>query len=134
MKKYRSFFFLAALIFSLGLCSACTHVVKNNDRTIQELARHMIKNTNTRYCCDMEPGLVHAESGFSIWAGTHQVAFYKYNLERKKMVEKLEQIKKTNRVYILGYKYPALVHGSFIMIDYENTPMREELIKAFLSF
>ncbi len=129
--KLLIFTFLLPLLF---FCSACAHVVENNDRTIQELARHMLMNTQTRYCCDMEPGPVHAESGFSIWAGDHQVAFYKYNLDRKKMTKKLEGIKEKKCLYILGYKYPAMVHGSFVMIDYENTPMRDELIKAFQSF
>ena len=113
------------------LFSSQTH---NNDVPIAELVRYIITKTDATPCCDMEPGPVHAESGFSVMLGGRQVAFYKYNTRREKMRKKLDWIIDNKCVFILGRKYPAMVNGSFVMIDYEQNPKREILIKAFQEF
>jgi len=125
---------LAASVVFGSSCSLFLPEKDNNDRGIRELAAHMLQNTKTKYLCDMEPGPAHAESGFSVMDGKHQVAFYKYNKKSKKQTKKLDYIKKNKCLFLVGYKYPAMVNGSFVMIDFEETPQRQQLIDAFMSF
>ena len=132
--KHLVVFALSAMICCILCCSCTTPLSENNDRTLTELAAHMLRETNTQYCCDMNPDPVHAEAGFSIWAGDHQVAFYKYNINNRRMKQKLIQIKEKGLLYILGYRYSAMVNGSFVMIAYDETPLREDLMNAFMSF
>ena len=113
------------------LFSGQTH---NNDVPISELVRYIITKTDAAPCCDMEPGPIHAESGFSVMLGGRQVAFYKYNTRRKKMRKKLDWIIENKCVFILGQKYPAMVNGSFVMIDYEKNPKKDLLVKVFQEF
>lgn len=132
IRKIFSPFLLAALL-TLFFLSGC---VSNNDRTIQELANHMIRETGGAWFCVMEPGTVHAESGFSLWLENRQIIFYKYNTDKKKMRHWLDYVNKNGRLYIVAQEYPAVAHGSFVMMDYEAfTPeTKKKLLDAFFSF
>ncbi len=106
----------------------------NNNVPIEALVEHILTKTEATPLCDMEPGPVHAERGFSVMLAGRQVAFYKYNVRRKKMRAKLDYIIKHKCVFILGHKYPAAVNGSFVMIDHELNPQRDLLLKVFEEF
>lgn len=122
------------LLFCLGMFSACFSV-ENNDRTLDELYRHMAKETNCTYFCPMEPGPVHADGGFSVMLAGRQVAFYKYDKTKvRKQLKKLQYVEKNGFIYIAGVKLPAVARGSFIMVDYEENKEKEALLKAFRSF
>ncbi|MBR2435332.1 MAG: hypothetical protein IKB22_07655 [Lentisphaeria bacterium] len=106
----------------------------NNQVPIEELIRYIIVKTGATPLCDMEPGPVHAERGFSVMLAGRQVAFYKYNLDRKKMRKKHEYIKDNGFVYIVGRKYTAEVNGSFVMIDHDKNAQKDLLLKVFREF
>ena len=106
----------------------------NNDVPIEELVKYILTKTDAQPCCDMEPGPVHAESGFSVILAGKQVAFYKYDATKKKMKKKLDYIKKNECVYIVGNRFPARVNGSFVMVDYEINPQKDKLIRVFDEF
>ena len=114
--------------------SLFTGIPSNNEVPISELVKYILAKTDARPCCDMEPGPVHAESGFSVFLAGKQVAFYKYDARKKKMRKKLEYIKKNKCVYIVGIRYPARVNGSFVMVDYEINPQKDKLIEVFDNF
>lgn len=131
MKKFLFPLFCAFAAFAL---SACCTTADNNARTIDDLTRHMLYRTNGTFNCAMEPGPVHAQSGFNMTLADRQVVFYKYDRDKERQRKKLEKIEENGCLYILGIRYPAMVNGSFVMIDYEKNPKRELLIDAFESF
>jgi len=125
---------VAVLLFSSG-CKSIGNV-ENNDRSINELANHMMTRTGAEWDGPFQSGPPHAESGFALRIDNRQVVFLKYNTKRKKMVRWLEYVDKNHYLYILGIKFPAMRHGSFVMLDYEGfkPETREKLIRAFTDF
>lgn len=127
--------FLPLMLCALAAALFCAcRTVDNNSRSIQELARHMLSRTGGTFNCPMEPGPVHAQSGFNMSVADRQVAFYKYDQTKERQRKKLEKIKENGCLYIWGIRYPAMANGSFVMIDYEQNPKRDLLIDAFESF
>ena len=77
---------------------------------------------------------IHADDGFALKIADRQVAFYKFNTKYKKARAKIEYVDKNGFIYIYGFKYSAVSHGSFIMVDYETNPLKDKLLEAFKKF
>ena len=116
------------------LCSSCKTTVENNNRTAVELCRYMMQRTGGTYDGQMAVEPIHADEGFALKVANRQVAFYKFNTKYKKARAKIEYVDKHDYIYIYGFKFSAVSHGSFIMVDYEDNPKRDELLQAFKSF
>ena len=116
------------------LCSACRSTVDNNNRTIQELCRYMMQQTGGTFDGEMAAEPIHADAGFALKIANRQVAFYKFNTKWKKARAKIDYVDENHFIYIYGFKFSAVSHGSFIMVDYEDNPLKDELLKAFKSF
>ncbi len=116
------------------LCSACSTPVENNDRTAQELCLYMMRATGGKFDGMMAVEPIHADEGFALKLANRQVAFYKFNTKYKKARAKIEYVDKNKFIYIYGNKFPAVSHGSFIMVDYEDNPLCDKLLEAFKSF
>ena len=131
MFKTLSILFAAALVI---LFSGCRSTVENNDRTAVELCRYMMQQTGGTYDGAMAVEPIHADEGFALKVANRQVAFYKFNTKYKKARAKIEYVDKNKFIYIYGFKFSAVSHGSFIMVDYEDNPLKDELLEAFKSF
>ena len=129
----KSLYFLFAAV-AVVLCSACNTTVENNDRTAQELCVYMMRQTGGTFDCMMAASPIRADEGFALKLANRQVAFYKFNLKYKKARAKIEYVDKNHFIYIYGVKLPAVSHGSFIMVDYEDNPLRDKLLEAFKNF
>ena len=116
------------------LCSACSTPVENNDRTAQELCLYMMRATGGTFDCMMAADPIRADVGFALKLANRQVAFYKFNTKYKKARARIEYVDKNKFIYIYGVKLSAVSHGSFIMVDYEDNPLRDKLLEAFKNF
>lgn len=121
----------AAAVFVL---CGCRSTVENNNRTAQELCRYMMQKTGGTFDGPMAVEPIHADDGFALKLANRQVAFYKFNTKYKKARAKIEYVDKNHFIYIYGAKFSAISHGSFIMVDYETNPLKDELLEAFKSF
>lgn len=123
--------FAASLVI---LFVGCHSTVENNNRTAVELCRYMMQRTGGTYDGQMAVEPIHADEGFALKVANRQVAFYKFNTKYKKARAKIEYVDKNKFIYIYGFKFSAVSHGSFIMVDYEDNPLKNELLEAFKSF
>jgi len=130
---FKSFYILFAAA-ALVLCSACNTTVDNSNRTAQELCLYMMQQTGGTFDGMMAVEPIRADEGFALKLANRQVAFYKFNLKYKKARAKIEYVDKNHFIYIYGVKFPAVSHGSFIMVDYEDNPLRDKLLEAFKNF
>ena len=130
---FRSLRILFAAAFVV-LFSGCRSTVDNNNRTALELCRYMMQQTGGTYDGQMAVEPIHADEGFALKVANRQVAFYKFNTKYKKARAKIEYVDKNGFIYIYGFKFPAISRGSFIMVDYETNPLKDELLEAFKSF
>jgi hypothetical protein len=119
---------------AIVLCSGCRSTVENNDRTAQELCRYMMQQTGGTFDCLMAVEPIHADEGFALKVANRQVAFYKFNTRYKKARAKIDYVDKNGFIYIYGFKFPAISRGSFIMVDYEENPLKDKLLEAFNKF
>ncbi len=131
MFRFLSILFSAALVV---LFSGCKSTVENNDRTALELCRYMMQQTGGTYDGMMAVEPIHADEGFALKVANRQVAFYKFDIKYKKPRSKIEYVDKNGFIYIYGFKFSAVSHGSFIMVDYEDNPLKDKLLEAFKSF
>ena len=115
-------------------CAGCKTTVENNDRTALELCRYMMQQTGGTYDGVMDFETIHASDGFALKVANRQVAFYKFNTKYKKARAKIEYVDKHNYIYIYGFKFPAITHGSFVMVDYVDNPKKDALLEAFKNF
>ena len=132
MKKYLIAIFATAVALFANACMT----VENNDRSITELANHMMISTGAAWDGPWVVSPLRAESGFALKINDRQVVFLKYNTEREKQRKKLDYVDRNGCLYIYAFRFPAMRHGSFVMMDYEAFPpeTKEKLIKAFKSF
>ena len=130
---FRSLCILFAAV-AVILCSGCRSTVDNNNRTAVELCRYMMQKTGGTYDGQMAVEPIRADEGFALKIANRQVAFYKFNTKYKKARAKIEYVDKNGFIYIYGVKFPAISRGSFIMVDYEDNPLRDQLLEAFKSF
>ena len=130
---FRSFCILFAAA-ALVLFGGCRSTVENNNRTAVELCRYMMQQTGGTYDGAMAVEPIHADEGFALKVANRQVAFYKFNTKYKKARAKIEYVDKNKFIYIYGFKFSAISHGSFIMVDYEDNPLKDKLLEAFKNF
>lgn len=114
------------------LCGCRT--VENNDRTARELYLYMRQQTGGTFDGTMAVDPIHADEGFALKVAGRQVAFYKFNTKYKKARAKIEYVNKHGFIYIYGFRFPAVSRGSFIMVDYEDNPLKDKLLEAFNNF
>ncbi len=131
MFKSLCILFAASAVILFG---GCRSTVENNNRTALELCRYMMQQTGGTYDGQMAVEPIHADEGFALKVANRQVAFYKFNTKYKKARAKIEYVDKNRFIYIYGFKFSAISHGSFIMVDYEDNPLKDKLLEAFKSF
>ena len=124
----------AAGILFLLTATGCSSLKDNSDQTIQELANHMITHVGGTVDGKVFPVPVKAMDGICIRVEGREVFLYVYNPKLKKQKHKLDQIRKSKKLYINGIAFQAAVNGCFVMIEHETNIKKKELLDAFEKF
>ncbi len=129
----KSFISLFSCALSLFLFSCTT--VENNYRSSRDFASHLVANgVPVEYMQPAVPGPLKATEGVILRIAGKDLGVYKFDKNAKVQRERLEKIKDEGAVYFLGAKYVAIVSGSFVLIDAEKNPRKDDIIKAFKTF
>ena len=133
MNQMRWMLMAAAMLFAV-LMTGCASV-QNNYLTCQDfaavLARHQIPVTKMQ---PLNPEVLRASEGMAFEIAGQDIGVYKFNQDQNLRAKRLAQIKKSGCIFLLGCKYPTLIHGSFILIGYEKSKYRNQIIEAFQEF
>ena len=62
------------------------------------------------------------------------IAIYKFNQDVEIFRNRLQEIRKSGCVYLLGIKLPTKINGSFILLGYERSKQKKQILKAFQEF
>ena len=124
----------AAGLLLLLLTVSCSSLKDNSDRSLQELANHMITQVGGTLDGKVFTAPVKAMDGLSIRVEGREVFFYFYNPQLKKQRHKLDQIREKKVLYINGIAFQAAVNGCFVMIEHETNIKKKELLTAFEKF
>ena len=130
-KKILQLFFLAVIALLAGGCS----ISKNNDRSFWDIIKHFetcglhVKSVNP-----LTTVQVKAAAAFAFTIGDRQVGVYKFDSNNEKHKEKLLRVDETGYFYVIGIRYKAVRNGSYVLIDFEQHPDKDEIVKAFETF
>ena len=124
----------AAGLAVLLLSASCAGFKDNSDRSLQELANHMITHVGGTMDGRVFPVPVKAMDGISIRVEGREVFIYQYDPKLKKQKRKLDQIRESGKLYINGIAFKAAVNGCFVMIEHETNIKKKELLTAFEKF
>jgi len=141
-KKFDSSLNAFLIIFSLSLSlfvSGCSSISdkaeKNYHLTYGNILEHFKKcGIEITSINSLRADVPNAESGFAFTIKGKQIGIYKFNPKFKKDRDKLERINKEGFLYLCAIKYPAIVNGSFVMVDYHINPEEGKIVEAFKSF
>ena len=134
ISKIWNSFLIAAGFAVLLLNGACAGFKDNSDRSLQELANHMITHVGGTLDGRVFPVPVKAVEGISIRVEGREVFIYQYDPKLKKQKRKLDQIRESRKLYINGIAFKAAVNGCFVMIEHETNIKKKELLAAFEKF
>ena len=134
VSKIWNSFMAAACLSVLLLNASCAGFKDNSDRSLQELANHMITQVGGTLDGKVFPVPVKAMDGISIRVEGREVFLYQYDPKLKKQKQKLDQIRESGQLYINGIAFKAAVNGCFVMIEHETNIKKKELLSAFEKF
>ena len=128
---------LVLLLFAAGCAS------RNNYRECSDFFSFLVKNNvAVSKSQPLAPEPFRASSGMAFEVDGMDkgqktkvdVAIYKFNTDVETTKKRLEEIKKSGCVYLLGVKLPTQIHGSFILVGYECCLQKKQILKAFEEF
>ena len=78
--------------------------------------------------------MLYADSGMEMGISGKRVAAYHFNTDLDTQKKRIEKIKKNKYVYIMGLKFPAMVHGSYVLVNVNSNPQKHKIIAGFKRF
>ncbi len=125
--------YIPAVLLSAVLCSCAT--VDNNHRTMIDAITHFDDSgLKAEKIYPALADMIKAEAGAVLVLGGQRFEIYKYNMNIPEQREKLERIRNSGEIVIVGFKYKVLVNGSFMLLNYQGHPMEADIIEAFENF
>ena len=122
-------------MFFITACSSTKPELKNNDKKLVDLLKHFesygVKIDKVQR---LESNFFHAEEALAVEIDGKEIGLYRFDLTFSKAKRKVEMVKKKNIFYIQAIPYPAVINGSFMMINYDKHPRGKEFVKIFKSF
>ncbi len=129
--KLAAVLILTAMIVVLTGCG----ISRNNDRAFWDVIQHFEKNgVHIESVNPLDTRQVKAAAAYAFTIGERQIGVYKYDSNNEKHKEKLLRVDETGVFYVVGIRYKAVRNGSYILIDFENHPRKNEIVKAFQTF
>ena len=79
-------------------------------------------------------GMIGAIDGCGIKLSGSRVEIYKYDIKDPGQKTIIENAIKTNTMIVMGFTFPVLVNGSFVITGYSGHPEKDKLIEIFKTF
>ena len=131
MKKVIQILFFSLVVVFLCGCA----ISKNNDRTFWEMIQHFEKSgVHIDSVNPLDTRQIKAARAYAFTIGERQVGVYKYDSRNEKHKERLLRVDNTGYFYVVGIRYKAVRNGSYILIDFESHPRKDEIVNAFTTF
>ena len=135
MKKVR-FLQISALLAVLFLFGGCASTSENNHLGVADFARKLQKDGfKIEVIRPLDPSPLSAAEALEFTIDGANIGVYKYDVNVKKQRERLNNIKKNNTVYFVGFPYPVYeVSGSFIVVGLDKHKQKKRILKSLKDF
>lgn len=116
------------------MIAGCTSV-HNNSLKPRDLATCLSAHgVKIEYIRPLEPAILYADAGIEFGISGKRVAAYHFNTDLKTQRKRIAKIKKNKYVFVMGLKFPAMVHGSYVLVNANPNPQKHKIIAAFKKF
>ncbi len=137
MRKMQRLLMITAVLAGALLLAGCRNTVSNNHLTLNDYADHLVAcGLPVEQIQGVNPGPAKAVDAMSVkfLDNPNEIGIYRFDRERESDRKRLDMIKADGCLYIVGFKYPALIQGSFVVIGYEKNVLKNQIIAATESF
>ena len=109
--------------------------VNNNSLHEKDLADCMaLHGVKIEYIRPLESAILYADAGIEFGISDQRVAAYYFNTDMETQRNRIKNIQKNKFVFIMGLKFPAMVHGSYVLVNVNTNPQKHKIIAAFKKF
>lgn len=109
--------------------------VHNNSLNPMDLATCLSAHgVKIEYIRPLEPAILYADGGIEFGISGKRVAAYHFNTDLETQRKRIAKIKEHKYVFIMGLKFPAIVHGSYVLVNANPNPQKHKIIAAFNKF
>ncbi len=131
--KNRSAVLFGTIIFVM--LAGCTTTVHNNSLKPRDLATCLSAHgVKIEYIRPLESAILYADAGIEFGISDQRVAAYYFNTDMETQRNRIKNIQKNKFVFIMGLKFPAMVHGSYVLVNVNTNPQKHKIIAAFKKF
>jgi len=131
----RSFLFTCCAVVFLAGCSTSEVVYKNNDKKLVDLVEHFESyGIAIESLQELESNFFHAESAVAVKIDGEEIGLYRFDLTYSKAKRKVDMVTKKGTFFIQAIPFPAVINGSFMMINHDKHNRGKEFEKIFAEF
>ena len=121
----------AIAIFMIAGCAT----IHNNSLKPRDLATCLSAHgVKIEYIRPLEPAMLYADAAIEFGISGKRVAAYHFNTDLEAQRKRIENIRKNKFVFLMGLKFPAIVHGSYVLVNANPNPQKHKIIAAFKKF
>ena len=109
--------------------------VVNNHLTLMDFAKHLYNSKlNVIQIQPIRPDVLRAMSAAAILIDKDEIGVYYYNVDVESQRNIIDKFHKDGFAYILGFRFPVFIAGSFVLTGVEKHPKKKEIVQALRSF
>jgi hypothetical protein len=109
--------------------------VINNHLTLMDFAHHLqdsgVKVTQVQ---PIRADVLRATDAMAVLIGKDEIGVYYFNTDVEQQRKIIAKYNENGFAYILGFRFPVFMAGSYVIIGAEKHPQKKEIIKALRSF
>ena len=109
--------------------------VVNNHLTLMDFAKHLYNSKlNVVQIQPIRPDVLRAMSAAAILIDKDEIGVYYYNVDVEAQRDIIAKFHKDGFAYILGFRFPVFMAGSFVLTGVEKHPKKKEIVQALRNF
>lgn len=119
----------------VSACSTPEVEYKNNDKKLIDLIKHFESYGITiESIQELESNFFHAEEAIAVTIDNEEIGVYRFDLAYFKAKRKVDMVTKKKTFFIQAIPFPAVINGSFMMINHDKHKRGKEFEKIFADF
>ncbi|MBU8902747.1 MAG: hypothetical protein KOO69_08405 [Victivallales bacterium] len=131
LKKCFALLFGIIIFIMIAACSS----VNNNSLNTRDLATCLTAHgVKIEYISPLQEAVLYADSAMEMGISGKRVAAYYFNTDLEVQRNRLAKIKENKYVYIMGLKFPAIVYGSYVLVNVNANPQKHKIIAGLKNF
>ena len=109
--------------------------VVNNHLTLEDFVLHLeASGIKVKQIQPVRADVVRATEALAVMIGKDEIGVYYFNTDVEQQRKIIAKYHDDGFVYILGFRFPVFMAGSYVLLGVEKHPQKKEIVKALRSF